>query len=193
MARVYIPSQTWSPVIFPDTENYQPKAGASVQIKNLDGTNATHYSAATAGSSSTGALTSNSDGTFPGRWIEEGDYDLVIDGGTAIRVPATSGHIVRVLASDPLNVDQDAFDAATHRQQLDGLFAAARDAAGVGGKFEIGDREYGRENFEVDGGPLGTDGRHGPVIVGDGRNATAWYGRKRSQVRSASTRSAAHA
>ena len=135
MARVYIPSQTWSPVIYPDAGNYRPKNGASVQIKNLDGSNATHYSAITAGSSATTALTANSDGTLPGRWIEENEYDIVIDGGPPIRVPASGGSALKVLKEAPINVSLPEYGGLTGERSQDataGLQTALTAAVGTG-------------------------------------------------------------
>lgn len=97
MARVEIASQSWGWLV---DSNGNPQGNASATLKNLDGTNATTWSAITAGSSSTAALTSNADGTLP-RFVEDGTYDMT-SGGTTRRVEAVSvsraGPFVNVLA-----------------------------------------------------------------------------------------------
>src|SRR5881397_4019633 len=86
MARVEIAAQAWGWVT--DTAG-NGLASQSVTLKNTDGTNATHWSAITGGSSLTTALTSQADGTLP-RFIEAGTYDMTI-GAVTRRVEAVSG------------------------------------------------------------------------------------------------------
>lgn len=88
MARVELSSQAWGWVTDPGGNGL---AGASVTLKNLDGTNATHWSAITGGTSSTLALTTNSDGTLP-RFIEGGAYTMTVAGVTR-RVDAVPGSV----------------------------------------------------------------------------------------------------
>src|SRR5690349_25179788 len=105
MARVEIASQAWG-WLADISGNGQP--GVSVQIKKTDGTDATHYSAITGGSSATSALTTNSDGTIP-RFIDEGSYDLTA-GGITRRVEAVAGATVvlaeRRVATLTMNEDE---------------------------------------------------------------------------------------
>lgn len=87
MARVEIASQAWGTLTEPPSNRLLPFTSAT--LKNLDGTNATTWSAVTGGTSSTAALTSNSDGTLP-RFVEDGTYDLTV-GATTRRVEAAGG------------------------------------------------------------------------------------------------------
>jgi hypothetical protein len=86
MARVEIASQAWGWLV---DANGNPLSSTSATLKNLDGTNATHWTAVTGGSSATSALTSNSDGTLP-KFVEEGSYTLTV-GATSRRVEAAGG------------------------------------------------------------------------------------------------------
>jgi hypothetical protein len=88
MARVYIGTQGWG--VLQDTAG-NVQAGVSATVKNRDGTNATHYSARTGGSSSTGSITSSATGTLE-RWIEPGEYTVTV-GATTVDVE-TSGPAV---------------------------------------------------------------------------------------------------
>lgn len=87
MARVEIAMQSWGWLA--DSAG-NGRGNETVQIKNLDGTNATHWSAITGGSSSTGTITSNLDGTLP-RYIEGGTYELYVGGNLEGRVDVVSG------------------------------------------------------------------------------------------------------
>jgi hypothetical protein len=88
MSRVYMGTEGWG-VIWDEQGNVQP--GQSVTVKNRDGSNATHYSARTGGSSSTGSITTDSRGTLA-RWIDPGEYILSV-GGTDYDVEAASGGV----------------------------------------------------------------------------------------------------
>lgn len=86
MARVEIASHALGWLV---DASGNPLAGTSATLKNLDGSNATTWSAVTGGTSSTAALTSNSDGTLP-RFVEGGQYTLTV-GSTTRRMDVTSG------------------------------------------------------------------------------------------------------
>jgi len=86
MARVEIASQSWG--VIQDTLG-NSQGGQTVTIKNTDATNATHWSAITGGTSSTGTIVTNSDGTIP-RYIESGTYDVTVQGVTR-RVEVVDG------------------------------------------------------------------------------------------------------
>lgn len=119
MSRVFIPSESWGILYDDPTDDstYRPKASAVVQIKQSDGTtNATHWSAATGGTSSTGTLTTGADGVFPSRWIESGKYHLVINGSGLVEVNSTAGSVESASARKPSTaiiqyVDPDGSDA----------------------------------------------------------------------------------
>lgn len=89
MARVEIATQGWGWVA---DSSGNGLGGQTVTIKHTDGSNATHWSAITGGSSSTGTITTASNGTI-GRYIEEGSYDVTV-GSDTHRVEAVSGSSV---------------------------------------------------------------------------------------------------
>jgi hypothetical protein len=93
MARVWLGSQTVSPV--QDSAGNRV-VGAAVTIKNLDGSNATHWSAKTGGTSSTAAITTNSRGLLD-RWIDPGTYTYSTSGITtrSSRLLGGWGHRLR--------------------------------------------------------------------------------------------------
>lgn len=64
-------------------------SGRAIQIKNLDGTPATHWDAVVGGTSSTVDLLTSGDGTIP-RFIEEGSYTFVVPSVFSRRVEAVS-------------------------------------------------------------------------------------------------------
>lgn len=92
MDRVYIGTQPWG--TFQDVLG-TAHVGISVAIKNRDGTAATHWSAASGGSSSTAAITTDSNGTLA-RYIEAGEYqiDVAALSITGRRVEAAKGFTV---------------------------------------------------------------------------------------------------
>lgn len=106
MARVEMASQAWGWIT--DTHG-QAVSGITATLKNLDGTNATTWSAQSGGTSSTASLTSNSDGTLP-RYVDEGTYTLTV-GTTTRRVEAVSGHGVRPLTAAAINTQLQAAKA----------------------------------------------------------------------------------
>src|SRR4051812_24384663 len=105
MARVEMAAQAWGWVA--DT-NGTALPSASVTLKNLDGTAATHWSAVTGGSSLTTALTTNTDGTLP-RFIDEGTYLLSATGIVDRRVDAVAGKTVAVLREAMPNVREERY------------------------------------------------------------------------------------
>jgi hypothetical protein len=86
MARISMQMQSWG-VLQDDAGNVLPNQ--SVQIKNRDGTAATHYSAITGGTSSTATMTTDSMGRL-NRFIEAGEY-IFTHGGTDYYIEAASG------------------------------------------------------------------------------------------------------
>lgn len=102
MPRVEIATQPWGWLV---NATGQPLGNTSALLEEIDGTDATTWSAITGGSSSTAALTSNADGTLP-RYVEEGSYTLTVSGVTR-RVEATIGGAVRHAgAEDPVNTQK---------------------------------------------------------------------------------------
>lgn len=96
MARVEIASQAWGVLI---DATGRPLAAQSATLRNLDGTNATIWTAVTGGTSNTSALSSDSLGglgqSAATRYVEEGTYTLTI-GSTTHRVEATGGGALSV-------------------------------------------------------------------------------------------------
>jgi hypothetical protein len=96
MARVEIASQAWGVLI---DATGRPLAAQSATLRNLDGTNATIWTAVTGGTSNTTALSSDSLGglgqSAATRYVEEGTYTLTI-GSTTHRVEATGGGALSV-------------------------------------------------------------------------------------------------
>jgi hypothetical protein len=88
MARVEIASQAWGVLI---DQNGRPISSQAATLKNLDGTNATTWSALTGGTSSTSSLSTDATGTLP-RYVEEGTYSLVV-GATTRRVEAVRARV----------------------------------------------------------------------------------------------------
>jgi hypothetical protein len=87
VSRVYMGTQAWG-VIWDDV--FRPLVAESVTVKNRsDATNATHYSAITGGTSSTGSITTSSQGVLQ-RWIDPGEYTLTV-GANTWDVEAVSG------------------------------------------------------------------------------------------------------
>jgi hypothetical protein len=101
MSRVYIGTEGWGTIWNGDGAYLALAPAISVTVKNRDGTNATHYSARTGGSSSTSSITTSATGTIE-RWIDEGEYTLTVDGDT-YDVEAISGGGVAVIKEAPLN------------------------------------------------------------------------------------------
>lgn len=112
--RVEISSQGWGWVA--DVAG-NGQAGVTVQIKNTDGSNATHYSAITGGTSATSSLTTNSDGTIP-RFIAEGSYDLTA-GGITRRVEAVAGATVVLAVSRVPVADVATINGAAYIENTD--------------------------------------------------------------------------
>jgi hypothetical protein len=134
MALVEMAVQPWG--VVQDTQG-NALNGVSVTIKNLNGTNATHYSnIAFAGASNT-SLSTGSDGTLP-RYIQEGTYTLTI-GAQTRRVEASSG-AVKVLREAPVNVMDSDFGAVndgTGDQQAPFAAAIARAKTASTGVGEV--------------------------------------------------------
>jgi hypothetical protein len=86
MARVLIETQPWG--VIQDVSG-NALIGQSVHIANTDTTAATTWSAQTGGSSTTADQTTGSNGAIP-RYIEVGEYDIIVAGVTK-RVEALSG------------------------------------------------------------------------------------------------------
>jgi hypothetical protein len=79
MARVYMATQGWG--VLQDTSG-NVVGSQAVTIKNRsDGTNATHYSARTGGTSSTAAFASTGSGLL-NRWIDPGEYTITVGANT---------------------------------------------------------------------------------------------------------------
>jgi hypothetical protein len=85
-ARVYMATQPWG--VLQDVDG-DVQATTSATIKNRDGTNATHYSARTAGTSSTSAIVSSATGELE-RWIDPGEYTMTV-GATTKDIEASTG------------------------------------------------------------------------------------------------------
>jgi hypothetical protein len=110
MALVQMATQSWGWVT--DTQgNAQPSA--TVSIKNLDGTNATHYADVAGTSPLTSSLTTSADGTVP-RFIDGGPYTMAVNGGTARRIDAVPGAAATDITDRGLNagIPYGAFAAA---------------------------------------------------------------------------------
>src|SRR4051812_13068126 len=112
MARVKIAAQSWGWIT---DQHGEAQASAVATLKNLDGTNATTWSAQTAGTSSTASLSTNTDGTLP-RYVDEGTYTLTVTppfGGspTTRRVEAVAGGGVRPLTAAAINTQLQAAKA----------------------------------------------------------------------------------
>jgi hypothetical protein len=98
MARVEIASQAWGTLFTKDVNpaitTVQVMPSAVATLKNLDGTNATIWTAVTGGTSNTSALSSDSIGVLgqssAARFVEEGTYSLTV-ASTTRRVEATRG------------------------------------------------------------------------------------------------------
>lgn len=99
MSRVEIATQGWGWVA-DDAGN--GLSNLDVQIKNLDGSAATHWDAVSGGTSSTGSITTLSDGSIP-RFIESGTYTVSVAGSTH-RVDAVATSDVAVVREAPLNI-----------------------------------------------------------------------------------------
>jgi hypothetical protein len=86
MSRVAMNTQAWG-VLQDEDGNVLPNQ--SVQVKNRDGTPATHYSARTGGTSSTATITTDSNGRLD-RYLDPGEYILTV-GPTDYDIEAASG------------------------------------------------------------------------------------------------------
>lgn len=84
MSRVEIATQGWGWIV-PDNIGL---SGMTVTIKKTDGTDATHWTAITGGSSSTANLVTTAGGVIPA-FIDSGTYDITV-GGVTQRVEAVS-------------------------------------------------------------------------------------------------------
>lgn len=78
MARIYIGTQGWGWIV---DQSGNPITGAVAQIKNLNGSDATHYSAITGGTSSTASISTASNGEIQ-RYIDPGSYTVTVNGDT---------------------------------------------------------------------------------------------------------------
>jgi hypothetical protein len=137
MARVWLGSQTVSPV--QDSAGNRV-VGAAVTIKNLDGSNATHWSAKTGGTSSTAAIVSNARGLLD-RWIDPGTYTYSTSGIVNEEFQATSGASIAVF-EESINLDHPDYASLVSGSNWQPAIAAAgaAAAASVGGK--AGGRVY---------------------------------------------------
>ncbi len=88
MARVEIASQSWGYL----EQAGVPLTNTAATLKNLDGSNATHWSAVTGGTSTTASMTSDTIGVLAGRFVEGGTYTLTVQ-STTRRVEAVSGSV----------------------------------------------------------------------------------------------------
>jgi hypothetical protein len=109
MARVEIPAP--GDLIMDSAGNVRVGEAVSLKLAGT-GTDATHYSALTAGTSTTGGLTTGSDGTIIDgsgnrRYVEEGSYDLTILGRSR-QIEATSGSVT---ANLPINAKASPYKA----------------------------------------------------------------------------------
>jgi hypothetical protein len=140
MARVYMATQPWG--VLQNTAG-DIQALTSATIKNRDGTNATHYSARTGGSSSTASITSSSTGELE-RWIDPGEYTMTV-GAVTKDVEATSGRDAVVLKEAPLNAADSRYglsaadSAATQRASLQAWATALGTATMAHGVIPPGD------------------------------------------------------
>lgn len=133
MARTYIAYEPWGTYQDPSGNAL---IGLAVTLKNKDGTAATHYSAETGGTSSTGAMTTDSNGQLA-RYVETGEYLLNVAslGIVDKEVHAVSGDTLRVVAEAPRNVQYPEYGAVGDGSADD---TAAFTAAG-----SAGDNTYG--------------------------------------------------
>lgn len=171
MARVQIETQAWGWLA---DASGNGQAGRSVQIKNTDGSNATHWSAITGGTSSTAAITTASDGTISGRYIEGGTYDLYVDGGLEGRIEAVPGADVRVLREAPINVRDPAYGAVgdgSSEPADTAAFAAAKTALVQTGNARGGKILVPPGDYRLSAG-LNCDDTQGVTIEGLAGRAT---------------------
>jgi hypothetical protein len=175
MARVYL--GTLGAGVLQNT-NGDVQAGQSVTIKNRDGTNATHYSARTGGSSSTAAITTSSTGTIE-RWVNAGSYRVTV-GANTYDFEAPDGNTVGLTADPATGV------AATDGAHLQDLIDTL--AANGGGPVNLQDNQVYVGNVTLKAGVLltiptsttlrGAAGVTSPVV--DGLNFATLTGKTKA-------------
>ncbi len=158
MARIEIASQAWGYL----ESNAVPLANTAATLKNLDGSNATHWSAVTGGTSSTASMTSDSIGVLAGRFVESGTYTLTVL-TTTRRVEAVSGSVEGDIAAHAFLVPAATGVAATDTAAIQ----AQIDAAATAGGGTVGLRS----GTYVTNATLNM--KTGVLLVGRGRRVTA--------------------
>jgi hypothetical protein len=185
MARVEVKSQANGVVL---DSNGNAVVNASIAIKNLDGTAATHYSAKTGGTSSTANVVTGADGTIP-RFVETGSYNIQVTppGGSVTTFPleaVNADQVVGASAASWQGVQEEGANLTTRgRINFIGAGVTAAD-----------DSANGRTNVTIPGGGGGGTGhtiqdegsalatRTGLNFTGAGVTATDDVGNNRTNV-----------
>jgi hypothetical protein len=150
MSRVFMATQPWGVVW---DMNGNVLAGLSATVKNRDGSNATHYSARTGGSSAATSIITSPRGTLD-RWIDPGEYTLTVDGSTYdIEVaagvdPAATNAQPGVLAPSTLGWSVAASGLTANMAYLM-RFVPARDVTAVKIAFAVSTASGADDAFDV--------------------------------------------
>jgi len=165
VARVEIQSQAWGVLV---DANGKPLSGQTATLKNLDGSNATVWTAVTGGSSNTSSLSSDAFGglgqSAATRYVEEGTYTLEVAAITR-RVEAVAGVSVQINVRDYGALGNGA-------DQTVALQAAIAALPAEGGMLYFPRRQGGGAGDYRYSSTLNFDGKRSVVLRGDGGGTT---------------------
>lgn len=175
MARVEMASQAWGWLV---DSSGNPLPGTAATLQNLDGSNATTWSAITGGSSSTASVTSNSDATLP-RFIESGTYNMTVLGVTRrVEAVSESTTVRNSNAVNPINVatvyQSESGADATLTTTWHGLYNVPS-KAGISTLADYADSSTASTTiYQLTGGVYNTGTRPAVGVAGFARGKLVW-------------------